>query len=110
MKVFISHNSADKKFVRTLKTDLNENGIDTFFDEDSLEFGDSLMERLEEGIKESSHFIIILTPNSIKSNWVKNELKEALKLFDEKTIKKIIPINSDEILNHSVRVNIKNPP
>jgi len=98
MKVFISHNSADKKFVRTLKTDLNENGIDTFFDEDSLEFGDSLMERLEEGIKESSHFIIILTPNSIKSNWVKNELKEALKLFDEKTIKKIIPIKYRECI------------
>jgi hypothetical protein len=96
MKVFISHNSADKKFVRTLKTDLNENGIDTFVDEDSLEFGDSLKERLEEGIKESSHFIIILTPNSIKSSWVKDELKEALALFDKKTIAKIIPIKYRE--------------
>ena len=29
MKVFISHSSVDKKFVRTLKDCLNENGIET---------------------------------------------------------------------------------
>lgn len=96
MKVFISHSSADKKFVRTLKSDLNENGIDTFVDEDSLEYGDSLKERLEQEINESSHFIIILTINAIKSNWVKDELKEALALFDKKTIAKIIPIKYRE--------------
>lgn len=96
MKVFISHSSADKKFVRTLKSDLNENGIDTFFDEDSLEYGDSLKERLEHAIKESSHFIIILSINAIKSNWVKDELEEALTLFDKKTIAKIIPIKYRE--------------
>lgn len=92
MKVFISHSSADKKFVRTLKTDLNDNGIDTFVDEDSLEYGDSLKERLEKAINDSSHFIIILTNNAVKSEWVKDELKEAIKLFDKKTIAKIIPI------------------
>ena len=93
MKVFISHSSSDKKFVRTLKSDLNENGIDTFVDEDSLEFGDSLKERLEVAIDESSHFIIILSPNATNSEWVKFELKEALSLFDKKTLAKIIPIN-----------------
>lgn len=93
MKVFISHSSSDKKFVRTLKSDLNENGIETFVDEDSLEFGDSLKERLEVAIDESSHFIIILSPNATNSEWVKFELKEALSLFNKKTLAKIIPIN-----------------
>jgi hypothetical protein len=93
MKVFISHSSIDKKFARTLKSDLNENGIDTFVDEDSLEIGDSLKERLEVALDESSHFIIILSNNATKSEWVKFELKEALSLFNEKTLAKIIPIN-----------------
>jgi len=92
MKVFISHSSHDKKFVRTLKSDLNENGIDTFFDEDSLELGDSLREKLEEALDKSSHFLIILSDNSVKSEWVQFELKEALTLFNKKTLSKIIPL------------------
>lgn len=92
MKAFISHSSQDKRFVRKLKSDLNENGISTFVDEDSLEFGDSLKERLEVALDESSHFIIILSTHATESNWVKFELNEAIKLFDSKTVKKIIPI------------------
>ena len=93
MKVFISHSSADKKFVRTLKTDLKANGIDTFVDEDELEFGDSLKERLEVALDKSSHFIIILSDNATNSEWVKFELAEALSLFNKQTLAKIIPIN-----------------
>lgn len=96
MKVFISHSSQDKRFVRTLKDDLNENGIETFFDEDSLELGDSLKERLDVALDESSHFVIILSPNSVNSNWVKYELTGATRLFDSKTLKKIIPIKYRE--------------
>lgn len=92
MKAFISHSSHDKRFVRKLKSDLNENGVSTFVDEDSLEFGDSLKERLEVALDESSHFIIILSPHATESNWVRFELNEAMKLFDSKTVKKIIPI------------------
>lgn len=96
MKVFISHSSVDKKFVRTLKSDLNENGIKTFVDEDSLELGDSLQERLDVAYDESSHFVIILTDNSVSSDWVKYELNEASTLFKNKTLKKIIPIKYRE--------------
>lgn len=96
MKVFISHSSKDKKFVRTLKSDLNENGIDTFVDEDSLELGDSLKERLDVALDESSHFVIILSEHSVSSDWVKYELNEALSLFDNKTLKKVIPIKYRE--------------
>lgn len=92
MKVFISHSSSDKRFVRTIKSDLNENGIETFLDEDSLELGDSLVEKLELAIQDSSHFIIILSPSSLKSEWVTQELNFALKLMSAKLIKKIIPI------------------
>ena len=96
MKVFISHSSFDKRFVRTLKDDLDANGIDTFFDEDSLELGDSLKEKLDSALDESSHFVIILSPHSVNSNWVKYELTGAMKLFADKTLKKIIPIKYRE--------------
>ncbi|WP_295793545.1 toll/interleukin-1 receptor domain-containing protein [Mucilaginibacter sp.] len=88
MKVFISHSSDDKRFVRTLKADLNENGINTWVDEDELNFGDSLVEKLELSIDDTSHFIVVLSESSINSEWVQRELARVLKSFQ----KKIIPI------------------
>lgn len=96
MRVFISHSSSDKKFVRTLKDDLELNGIQTWFDEDELDYGDSLVEKLETAIEQSTHFIIILSPNSIDSDWVKIELSKAKLLKDQSTLKKIIPIKYRE--------------
>lgn len=91
MKVFISHSSSDNRFVRTLKDDLNENGIDTWIDEDELNYGDKLTKRLKIALNDSSHFIVILSPKSVDSDWVKFELTEALALIGE-SIKKIMPI------------------
>ena len=87
MKVFISHSSKDKRFVRKLKEDLNENSISTWFDEDQLKVGDSLLEKLEDSIEDSTHFMIILSPHSVKSQWVKCELENAIEINQ-----KIIPI------------------
>jgi hypothetical protein len=92
MKVFISHSSDDKRFVRTLKTDLNENGVHTWFDEDELNFGDSLADKLETSIDDTSHFLIILSESSINSVWVQKELNYVLNSLN----KRIIPIKYKE--------------
>lgn len=91
-KVFISHSSVDKPFVRKLKTDLNQNYIDTWVDEDEMNPGDILQERLDYGLDKSTHIIIVLSPNSVNSEWVKYELTYALKMIEESAIEKIIPI------------------
>lgn len=92
MKVFISHSSADKKFVRMLKDALVENSIDIWLDEDQLDLGDNLISRLDYALNTSSHLVIILSPNSIKSDWVKFELKKALSNTRTGLMQKIIPI------------------
>ncbi len=92
MKLFISHSSTDKKFVRTLKEDLTENNIDTWFDEDELNLGDSLSDKLESALEESSHFLIILSSASVNSEWVKFELDKALKQNKSQLLQKIIPV------------------
>ena len=47
LRAFISHSSKDKKFVRTLKEGLQLNSISTWIDEDEIDFGDSLLEKLD---------------------------------------------------------------
>lgn len=109
MKVFISHSSDDKRFVRTLKADLNENGINTWVDEDELLLGDSLVERLENSIDDTSHFLIVLSESSINSFWVQKELKKVLSTLG----KKIIPVKYKscevpESLNHMLHGDVSN--
>lgn len=96
MKVFISHSSTDKRFVRTLKDDLNENNIETWFDEDELAIGDSLADKLEIALDQSSHFLIILSPTSINSEWVRFEIQKAIMNKSNKSIHKILPVKYKE--------------
>jgi hypothetical protein len=92
MKVFISHSSKDKKFVRMLKDCLEANDIDTWVDEDELELGDSLASKLEAALNNSSHFVLVLSSASVESDWVKLEMKKALTNQNTGLLQKIIPI------------------
>lgn len=92
MKVFISHSSNDKKFVRLLKSCLQENDIDTWLDEDELNLGDSLLKKLEKALDESSHFVIVLSKASVNSDWVQLELKKVISNQKSGLINKIIPV------------------
>ncbi len=96
MKVFISHSSNDSKFTRLLKSCLTENDILTWFDEDELNFGDSLLSKLEKALDESSHFVIVLSKASVSSDWVQLELKRAIKHKKSGLVDKIIPIKYRE--------------
>jgi hypothetical protein len=77
-KAFISHSLADKEIAEQLATDLLRKGIDAWFDKWEIMPGDSLRRKIEQGISEASHFIVLLTPNSLRSEWVQTELDAAL--------------------------------
>ena len=76
-KVFISHSHDDKKFVKDLIENLEEQGINTWYDNKDMDIGDVINDAITEGIKQSWCFLIVVSHNSIKSGWVKNELDEA---------------------------------
>jgi hypothetical protein len=76
--VFLSHSSHDNEFVRKLAEDLKSQGIQVWFDEWEIKVGDSLNNKIAEGIKSSGWLVIILSQNSVKSAWVRKELNAAL--------------------------------
>lgn len=76
-RVFISHSSEDKEFVRSLSNDLDNLGITVWFDEWELSVGDSIIDKIFEGLGASDILIIVLSPSSVVSRWVKEELNVA---------------------------------
>ncbi|MNF65498.1 TIR domain protein [compost metagenome] len=78
MKVFLSHSSKDKSVVRPVASYLESQGFKVWLDEWEMTPGDSLIEKISEGIEESDKLVVFLTPDSIESNWVKNEVYSGL--------------------------------
>lgn len=77
-RVFICHSSSDKSHARRLAHALAARRIRVWIDEAEIKVGDSLIEKIEDGILCSRNLIVILTQRSVASRWCKEELRLAL--------------------------------
>lgn len=76
--VFLSHNSQDKPFVRRLANDLDAHGVKCWIDEAEIKVGDSLIEKIRQGLDSMSYVAVVLSPNSVNSAWVQKEVDVAM--------------------------------
>ena len=86
-QIFISYSRKDIGFVRKLAGDLEKAGYDVWWDLTDLRGGDDWLRVIPSAIEKSEHFIVVLSPNSAVSDWVKKEYTQALSLR-----RKIIPL------------------
>jgi hypothetical protein len=96
IRVFLSHNHNDKPFVRRLATDLVQANLDVWIDEIEIAVGDSLIERIEEGIDSSDFLAVVLSHNSVASPWVREELHMALSEQINGQRIRVLPLKVDD--------------
>lgn len=77
-RVFIAHSSMDKDFVDELAGNLQRNNIEVWYDKWAMRVGDSLFQKIQEGITGSDFMIVVLSPRSLASRWVQEELNAGL--------------------------------
>lgn len=77
-RVFVSHSSADKPFVRRLAEELKARDVHVWLDEEALEVGHSISQGISEGLRRADYLLIVLSESSVQSAWVQNELNAAL--------------------------------
>lgn len=77
-RVFISHASRDKPFVRKLVEELRKHHLKLWFDEQEIKVGDSIVSRISDGLRDSDYLMVILSRASVASRWVQAELNAAL--------------------------------
>jgi serine/threonine-protein kinase len=71
--VFISYSQHDKEYVQRLKTYLQENNLQVWFDE-RIEHGDHWFNDINEAIKSSPAVIVVMSPDAEQSEWVHKEI------------------------------------
>jgi len=73
MKVFVSYSHQDAKHADQIVSALESAGHEVWQDRVRLKAGDNLIAKLNEGIKSSDAFILIISKYSLRSRWVKHE-------------------------------------
>jgi TIR domain len=77
-RIFISHSHMDRAFTERLASDLSGSGLDVWYSEWQMRPGDSLTRKIADGIISSGIMLVLLSENSVQSEWVERELSLAL--------------------------------
>jgi hypothetical protein len=103
--VFISHASEDKdEFVRPLAASLTSLGLKVWYDEWTLTIGDSLRQKIDQGLANSDFGVVVLSRHFFSKEWPQAELDG---LFAKEMVGKkvILPvwhdITKEEVLKYS---------
>lgn len=95
MSVFISYSTKDAGFVDKLSVELVKNRVQVWLDKWEMQPGDSLIDKIQQGLMDSSYLLVVLSQNSVDSEWCKKELNSGLmrELKEKKVV--VIPILID---------------
>ena len=77
-KAFLSYAWEDRALAKRLAETLHSNGIDTWWAEWEIRAGDSLRQKIDEGLVDCTHFLVLLTPTSISKPRVNQEMDAGL--------------------------------
>ena len=89
--IFISYSHNDKAFVKKLAGNLAKDERKVWWDFDALKGGQDWQNEIEKGISKCKNFLVVLTPDAMKSEWVANEIA-----FAQQKGKRIIPLRLKE--------------
>ena len=78
MKVFMSYAHSDEPLARRVFDILKEAGLEVWDGTREVMPGDNWAAKVSEALQESQAMVVLLTPHTMRSNWVRSEIEYAL--------------------------------
>lgn len=94
--VFLSHSHADNAIARRLARDLRAAGVTVWIDEAELGIGDSLIRNIGQSIDATDFLGVLLSNDSVRSEWVLREVEVALTQEIAGRTVKVLPLVVDD--------------
>lgn len=91
-QVFISYSHRDKVVARKIAKDLSTRDVPVWIDEWEIKIGESIVQKIDEGLKQSGYILALLSEHSIASHWVQKEVSLAYSTEIEGAQSIIIPV------------------
>jgi len=92
VQFFLSYSHKDEGLATSLVSDLRAEGFSVWRDLERIRVGESIRQRVEAGIEESTFLLVLLSPNSVDSDWVRDEIDMALSVEKELGRTFLLPI------------------
>src|SRR5262245_45345777 len=89
-EVFLSHSSLDHEFANKIVDVLRRHGVPVWHGPSSIRGSQYWHDEIGEALERCDWFVILLSPNSLKSMWVRRELLFAL--AEERYDKTLVPV------------------
>ena len=89
---FISYSTKDQEFADRLYADLQNKGVRCWFAPHDMQGGKKIHEQIDEAIRVYQRLLLILSPASIESEWVKTEIAKARKRELQEKRRMLFPV------------------
>lgn len=93
---FISYSSKDQNFTERLYTDLQNKGVRCWYAPEDLKIGEKIRVGIDESISVHDKLLLILSKNSIESEWVEKEVEAAMERERQQKRMILFPIRLDD--------------
>jgi hypothetical protein len=95
-QVFLSHSRDDRPLVGKLMDQLRAAGITYWVDEEQIKFGDQIIAKIEDGLRDSRYVVACLGEGYARSGWCRAEYGSILyREFSGDTSRRVIPMTLD---------------
>lgn len=108
--VFISHASKDKlSYVDKLAQAIKNEGLEMFYDADSIEWGDNISEKIETALSNCLLAVVVISKHYFGRQWTEHEIRTLLKRQSEEHEKLVMPIlygvTKKQLVSHYPELN-----
>jgi hypothetical protein len=89
---FISYSHKDEKFAKRLHSRMQEERLRVWYAPEDLKAGEKIYEQIDQAIRIFDKLLLVLSENSMKSEWVITEIRKARKRERESGVRMLFPI------------------
>ncbi len=99
-RAFVSYAGEDRGVAEAIARDLTQMGIPTFYDRDSLQPGDSIVERIHEALNQADFGVLVVSRDFLQKDWPRQETRQLVRDYIEGRTR-LLPVwhnvSSDEV-------------
>lgn len=83
VRAFVSYAGEDREVAEGIARDLSQMGIPAFYDRDSLQLGDSIVERIHEALTQADFGVLVVSPDFLQKDWPRHETRQLVRDYIE---------------------------
>jgi hypothetical protein len=95
---FISYSSKDQAFTKYLHARLTNHGVRCWYAPKDLKIGDPFRQRIDDAIHEHDKLLLVLSEESVKSDWVREEVEACFERERRERTTVLFPIRLDDAI------------